>query len=58
MRLARQADPLDSVVAANLSWPLYLAHNCEKAEREGRKWDEWHPQNRGRMVKEFNLYEI
>jgi TolB-like protein len=45
-RLARQADPLDPVFAASLSWRLYLAHNYEEAERERRKWYEWHPQNR------------
>jgi tetratricopeptide (TPR) repeat protein len=50
IRLARQADPLDSVVAANLSWKLYLAHNYEEAEREGRKWDEWHPHERGGYI--------
>jgi len=50
VRLARRADPLDSVVAANLSWQLYLAHNYEEAEREGRKWYEWHPQERGDYI--------
>jgi len=43
MRLARQADPLNPVINANLEWQLYLSHNYEEAEREGRKWDEWHP---------------
>ncbi|HKE27435.1 MAG TPA: winged helix-turn-helix domain-containing protein [Bryobacteraceae bacterium] len=43
-RLARQADPLDSVFAASMSWRLYLAHRYEEAERELRKWDEWHSQ--------------
>jgi TolB-like protein/DNA-binding winged helix-turn-helix (wHTH) protein len=45
-RLARQADPLDPVFAASMSWRLYLAHNYEEAETELRKWDEWHPQQR------------
>ena len=43
-RLARQADPLDAVFTASMSWRLYLAHNYEEAERELGKWDEWHPQ--------------
>jgi TolB-like protein/DNA-binding winged helix-turn-helix (wHTH) protein len=43
-RLARQADPLDSVFAASMSWRLYLAHNYEEAETQLHKWDEWHPQ--------------
>ena len=46
MRLARQADPLDSVVAANLDWLLYLSHRYEESEGEWRKWHEWHPQGR------------
>jgi tetratricopeptide (TPR) repeat protein len=50
MRLARRADPLDSVVAANLGWQLYLAHKYEEAEREGRKWDEWHTRYRGDYI--------
>jgi TolB-like protein/DNA-binding winged helix-turn-helix (wHTH) protein/tetratricopeptide (TPR) repeat protein len=45
-RLARQADPLDPVFAASMSWRLYLAHDYEEAETELRKWDEWRPQNR------------
>jgi TolB-like protein/DNA-binding winged helix-turn-helix (wHTH) protein/Tfp pilus assembly protein PilF len=50
VRLARQSDPLDSVTAANLGWQLYLAHNYEEAEREGRKWFEWHPRYRGDYI--------
>lgn len=50
MRLARQADPLDSVTAANLGWQLYLARKYEAAEREYRKWNEWHPRYRGDYV--------
>ena len=50
MRRACQADPLDSVFDANLSWELYLAHNYEEAERVGRKWDEWHPRYRGDYI--------
>ena len=42
-RLARQADPLDPVFAATMSWRVYLAHHYEEAETELRKWDEWHP---------------
>jgi TolB-like protein/DNA-binding winged helix-turn-helix (wHTH) protein len=34
-RLARQADPLDPVFAASMSWRLYLARNYAEAEREG-----------------------
>jgi tetratricopeptide (TPR) repeat protein len=50
VRLARQADPLDSVTAANLGWQLYLAHKYEEAEREYRKWNEWHPRYRGDYI--------
>jgi TolB-like protein/DNA-binding winged helix-turn-helix (wHTH) protein len=50
VRLARQLDPLDSVTAANLGWQLYLAHKYEEAEREYRKWHEWHPRYRGDYI--------
>jgi tetratricopeptide (TPR) repeat protein len=50
VRLARQADPLDGVTAANLGWQLYLARKYEEAEREYRKWNEWHPRYRGDYV--------
>jgi predicted Zn-dependent protease len=50
MRLARRADPLDPVIASNLAWQLYLAHNYKEAEQEGRKWDEWHPRYRGDYI--------
>ncbi len=50
MRLASQADPLDSTISANLIWKLYLAHNYEEAERENRKWHEWHPWERGDYI--------
>jgi TolB-like protein/DNA-binding winged helix-turn-helix (wHTH) protein len=49
-RQARQADPLDPVFAASMSWRLYLAHNYEEAERERRKWDQWHPLRRGEYI--------
>jgi TolB-like protein/DNA-binding winged helix-turn-helix (wHTH) protein len=49
-RRAHQAEPLDSVFAANLSWKLYLAHQYDEAELEGRKWDEWHPRARGDYI--------
>jgi tetratricopeptide (TPR) repeat protein len=49
-RLAHQADPLDGVFVASLSWRLYLAHNYEEAEREDRKWGEWHPRYRGDYI--------
>jgi TolB-like protein/DNA-binding winged helix-turn-helix (wHTH) protein/Tfp pilus assembly protein PilF len=51
MRLARQAEPLDSVIAANLGWKLYLARNYEEAEREGAKWEEWHKPFRGDYIR-------
>jgi hypothetical protein len=38
-RRPNQVEPIDPVVAANLSWKLYLAHNYEETEREGRKSD-------------------
>jgi tetratricopeptide (TPR) repeat protein len=50
MRRARQAEPLDGVFAGNLGWKLYLAHNYEEAEREARKWNEWHPRWRGDYI--------
>ena len=50
MRLACRADPLDSVIAANLGWKLYLAHNYEEAEREFGKWHEWHPSEYGDYI--------
>ena len=50
-RLARQADPLDSVFAASMAWRLYLARNYEEAEREGREWDEWHPRYQGDYIR-------
>jgi tetratricopeptide (TPR) repeat protein len=50
VQLARQADPLDSVTAANLGWQLYLARKYDEAEREYRKWNEWHPRYRGDYV--------
>jgi tetratricopeptide (TPR) repeat protein len=49
-RQARQADPLDSVFAASMSWRLYLAHNYQEAERERRKWDQWRPLRRGEYI--------
>jgi tetratricopeptide (TPR) repeat protein len=45
-----QGRPRDSVIAANLSWKLYLAHNYEEAEREFRRWHEWHPWERGDYI--------
>jgi TolB-like protein/DNA-binding winged helix-turn-helix (wHTH) protein/Tfp pilus assembly protein PilF len=41
-RQAHQVEPLDPVFAADLSWKLYLAHQYDEAERERRKWAEWH----------------
>jgi TolB-like protein/Tfp pilus assembly protein PilF len=50
-RLARLADPLDSIFAANLPWRLYLARNYEEADREGSKWVELHPGFRGDYIR-------
>jgi TolB-like protein/DNA-binding winged helix-turn-helix (wHTH) protein len=50
-RLACQADPLNPVFAASMSWRLYLARNYEEAEREGRKWEEWHRRYRGDYIR-------
>jgi TolB-like protein/DNA-binding winged helix-turn-helix (wHTH) protein len=50
-RQARQADPLDPIFAANITWGLYLAHNYEEAEREDLKWDVWHPAWRGDYIR-------
>jgi tetratricopeptide (TPR) repeat protein len=50
LRVARQADPLDSVFAANLGWQLYLARQYDEAERECRKWREWDPRVRGDYI--------
>jgi TolB-like protein len=41
-RRAHQVEPLAPVFAADLSWKLYLAHQYDDAEREARKWAEWH----------------
>ena len=49
-RRAHQVEPLDPVFAADLSWKLYLAHQYNEAELEGRKWDEWHPRVRKNYV--------
>jgi TolB-like protein/DNA-binding winged helix-turn-helix (wHTH) protein len=50
MRRASQADPLNSVISANLGWKLYLAHNYKEAEQEWHKWNEWHPRYRGDYI--------
>ncbi len=49
-RRAHQVEPLDPVFAADLSWKLYLAHQYDEAELEGRKWNEWHPQAHANYV--------
>jgi TolB-like protein/DNA-binding winged helix-turn-helix (wHTH) protein/Tfp pilus assembly protein PilF len=49
-RRAHEAEPLSGILAVNVVWFLYIAHQYDQAELESRKLGEWDPSLNGGYI--------